>query len=121
MYDVPDHPVIRNMERTGYPDGKEPEYPHCPVCREPEACEVYEQLEDGIVGCEACITKQNAEDIQSFLQEGDTPVCPICGNECEYAYTDRDGDPVGCDSCVTLTDAWGKEECFSDKEPPWQE
>lgn len=22
---VPDHPVIRNMERTGYPDGKPPE------------------------------------------------------------------------------------------------
>ena len=23
-YDLPDHPVIQNMERTGYPDGKEP-------------------------------------------------------------------------------------------------
>lgn len=32
MYnDIPDHPVIRNMEATGYPDGKEPDYPHCPV------------------------------------------------------------------------------------------
>lgn len=25
--DVPDHPVIRNMERTGYPDGKSPDTP----------------------------------------------------------------------------------------------
>ena len=24
MPQIPDHPIIRNMERTGYPDGKEP-------------------------------------------------------------------------------------------------
>lgn len=33
-YDLPDHPVIQNMERTGYPDGKEPTFPICPVCGE---------------------------------------------------------------------------------------
>ena len=33
-YDLPDHPVIQNMERTGYPDGKEPIFPICPVCGE---------------------------------------------------------------------------------------
>lgn len=32
MPGIPDHPVIRNMKATGYPDGKEPQYPHCPVC-----------------------------------------------------------------------------------------
>ena len=26
-YDLPDHPVVQNLERTGYPDGKEPRYP----------------------------------------------------------------------------------------------
>ena len=31
MIDLPDHPVIRNMERTGYPDGVTPEEPHCPL------------------------------------------------------------------------------------------
>ena len=31
-YNLPDHPVIRNLEMTGYPDGQEPEYPHCPLC-----------------------------------------------------------------------------------------
>lgn len=30
--DLPDHPVIRNMERTGYPDGREPGIAHCPIC-----------------------------------------------------------------------------------------
>ena len=29
---LPDHPVVQNMERTGYPDGKEPQFPHCPIC-----------------------------------------------------------------------------------------
>ena len=28
-YNLPDHPMIRNLEMTGYPDGQEPEYPHC--------------------------------------------------------------------------------------------
>lgn len=28
---LPDHPVVQNMERTGYPDGKEPQFPHCPI------------------------------------------------------------------------------------------
>lgn len=32
-YDLPDHPVIQNMERTGYPDGKEPIFPICPVVK----------------------------------------------------------------------------------------
>lgn len=27
-----DHPVIRNMERTGFPDGKCEEWPVCPAC-----------------------------------------------------------------------------------------
>ena len=33
-YDLPDHPVVQNMERTGYPDGKEPRCPRCPICGE---------------------------------------------------------------------------------------
>lgn len=53
-HDVPDHPVIRNMERTGYPDGKEPEYPICPICG--EECEtIYKSKDYDIVGCDECI------------------------------------------------------------------
>ncbi len=29
-YDLPDHPVIQNMERTGYPDGKGADLPDLP-------------------------------------------------------------------------------------------
>ena len=33
------------------------------------------------------------------------PICPICEEECETIYTDKDGEPVGCDQCVTLWEA----------------
>lgn len=58
-YDVPDHPIIQNMERTGYPDGKEPEYPHCPICG--EECETLYVDKYGVaVGCDMCINKHDA-------------------------------------------------------------
>ena len=59
-HDIPDHPVIRNMERTGYPDGKEPAY----------------------------------------------PICPICGEECETIYKNKDHEIVGCDECIRTIEAW---------------
>lgn len=113
---IPDHPVIRNLERTGYPDGKEPEYPRCPACQEPECVEVYVQKDEGVIGCEACITKQDAEDRSDCLNERDEPICPVCEQPCGYIYTDRDGDVLGCDECVTLQDAWGIPDCFPDRE-----
>ncbi len=58
-YDIPDHPVIQNMERTGYPDGKEPAYPHCPVCG--EECEtVYIDRTGDCVGCDICMNTKDA-------------------------------------------------------------
>ena len=58
MY-CPDHPVIRNMESTGYPDGKEPKTPICPVCG--EECEtIYQSYVGLILGCDNCIKPVNA-------------------------------------------------------------
>lgn len=53
--DIGDHPVIRNMERTGYPDGKEPEAYFCPVCG--EECEKLfkHKSTSEIAGCDNCI------------------------------------------------------------------
>ena len=65
MFDVPDHPVIRGMEMTGCPDGKEPKY----------------------------------------------PVCPICGEETDIFYRDKDLNIIGCDECVTTVDAWEEKQC----------
>lgn len=58
-HDIPDHPIIRNMERTGYPDGKEPAYPRCPICG--AECEtIYKNSDHDIVGCDACVETMDA-------------------------------------------------------------
>lgn len=64
-----DHPVIRNCERTGYPDGKAPEY----------------------------------------------PICPVCLYECSNVYKNNFGDIIGCDTCITMHDAWEEPECYPDR------
>ena len=68
MYDIPDHPIIQNMERTGYPDGKEPTYPHCPICGS-ECDSVYRNKELDIVGCDECITTKDAWDTEECFPE----------------------------------------------------
>lgn len=49
------HPDITSAERTGYPYGKEPVYPRCPVCG--EECEIIYRNEryGDIIGCDVCI------------------------------------------------------------------
>lgn len=34
------------------------------------------------------------------------PTCPICGEECDTLYRDNFGNIVGCDNCITSSDAW---------------
>lgn len=63
MIDVPDHPVIRNMERTGYPDGKEPEYPRCPICGV-ECDTIYQDVDGDIFGCDECVATKDAWDVE---------------------------------------------------------
>lgn len=60
-YDIPDHPVVRNMERTGYPNGKEPKIPRCPMCDE-ETETFYKTIGSEIVGCDKCISAVSAWD-----------------------------------------------------------
>lgn len=55
IHDIPDHPVVRNMEQTGHPDGKEPEYPRCPLCGG-ECEKIYKHRESReVMGCDLCI------------------------------------------------------------------
>ena len=68
MYDIPDHPVIRNLERTGYPDGKEPEYPRCPICG--AECEtIYRDKDGDIFGCDECVDTKDAWDVEECFLE----------------------------------------------------
>ncbi len=68
MFDIPDDPIIRNMERTGYPDGKEPEEPRCPVCG--AICEtIYTYEGSEVVGCDQCLTAKDACDVPECFPE----------------------------------------------------
>ena len=55
MFDCPDHPVVANLLRTGYPDGQEPEEFSCPVCGSVTAENLYTTRDRTIVGCEHCL------------------------------------------------------------------
>lgn len=58
-YSIPDDPIIANLMRTGYPDGRAPMYPRCPVCG--DECEtIYADRAGEIVGCDCCVTTKDA-------------------------------------------------------------
>lgn len=56
---VPDHPIIRNLERTGNPRGKEDRVPVCPVCGE-ECDTLYISCDFEVAGCDECIKTVDA-------------------------------------------------------------
>lgn len=35
-----------------------------------------------------------------------TPICPVCGEECDTLYIDRFGEYIGCNVCIEEKDAW---------------
>lgn len=57
---IPDHPVIRNLERTGTPDGFPERIPICPVCG--DECGTYYVAHGVIIGCDRCVDKCDAYD-----------------------------------------------------------
>lgn len=66
--DIPDHPIIRNLERTGlpHPEIDEDEEPICPVCG--EACSTAFLDSNGdALGCENCIQRKDAWDFPDYL------------------------------------------------------
>ncbi len=64
----PENPIVSAMERTGYPDGKEPEYPKCPVCR--EECEtVYRDSYGTYVGCDVCLEEKDAWKVKECFRQ----------------------------------------------------
>lgn len=60
MTRMPEDPIIRNMEETGFPDRKEPPPPVCPVCG--KQCDTFytSSFWGEIVGCDRCITSDDA-------------------------------------------------------------
>lgn len=43
------------------------------------------------------------------------PICPICGEECDSIYKNKDREIVGCGECISWFDAWETEECFPER------
>jgi len=63
-----EHPVITNMERTGYPDGVEPRWPRCPICN--NECEtIYWSKAGEVVGCDMCLEEQDAYDYMKEFEQ----------------------------------------------------
>ena len=62
---IPDDPIIRSIESTGYPP---------------------------------------------WIKD-EQPICPVCGSECVTVYKYLN-EIVGCDECLTSSDAWEEDECF---------
>ena len=55
MFELPDHPVIRECEQTGYPLGMEPKYYYCDMCSEELTSEdCYEDIGFEYL-CEDCL------------------------------------------------------------------
>lgn len=65
---IPDHPIIRNMMRTGTPDGKAPTYPVCPVCGE-ECSMVFIDSAGDVAGCSDCLSPKDAWDCPACFPE----------------------------------------------------
>lgn len=68
--DIPEHPVIRNLERTGYPSGRTPEYPRCPICGT-ECDIVYRNKNHKVVGCYDCLSIDDAWEAPECFPEGE--------------------------------------------------
>lgn len=66
MCSLPDHPVIRHMERYGRPDGRCEFVPVCPLCNQ-ECDTIYLSYDGDVAGCDCCIQRKSA---WSYMQEG---------------------------------------------------
>ncbi len=67
---VPDHPVVRSMEYTGYPYARDSLQPCCPICgRECETAYIDRWGEPA--GCELCLDARSAWDQSAYFRQSD--------------------------------------------------
>jgi hypothetical protein len=58
------------MERFGYPDGREPEIPHCPVCGA-ECSDIYRDKHGDVFACDNCVNRIDAWEVEECF---DSPI-----------------------------------------------
>ena len=44
-------------------------------------------------------------------------LCPVCHEECDEIYADKDGNPLGCEHCVEMYDAAQWFAWYGEEEP----
>ena len=69
---LPDHPIIRNMEQTGFPNGIPPKETHCPVCGADQPLLLYFNLLGEIVACDDCVTVKCVYDEEYIICKEET-------------------------------------------------
>lgn len=97
-----EHPVITYMERTGWPDGKDPAPYQCPHC-DADLCAEDLLLTDAagnVLGClDGCVT---------IIEPDGLRTCETCGEPIgldDAMYIDSGGDVLGCSECCCLLKA----------------
>lgn len=65
---IPDDPIIRSMERTGFPPGHDDSVPICPMCGQ-ECGTIYKTSDGEIVGCDVCLTEHDAWDVEDCFPQ----------------------------------------------------
>lgn len=71
MIDIADHPIIIEIETTGYLAGREKAALRCPCCGEELSVDdfVYTGYNGEIVGCEHCLESHFAENMEEELEK----------------------------------------------------
>lgn len=63
-HNLGDHPDIANALLTGYPDARDTEIYHCPLCGAECECVFMHKETGDIVGCEICIKSIEPSEIK---------------------------------------------------------
>lgn len=67
---IPDHPIVQNTERTGYPTGRAPAEPRCPICGE-DCRIIYRDFHGEYVGCDNCVSEIYAQEVEACFPESE--------------------------------------------------
>lgn len=71
MNNIADHPIIHEIETTGYPAGRDKTTLRCPCCGEELSVddEIYTGYSGEVIGCEHCVEIHYARNMEDELDD----------------------------------------------------